>query len=146
MASSAPPISIPTGSYLGRSRPRRNNSYKCWVCHNEYTQNGGPRLGNLYQRSMLLSDDPVNDEHVIQKIKNGGPRMPSFRTSLADSDIADLVGYIRGGKCCVEGGNPLQNPWYVADKQKWPVQRELSGGAWGNENVSTGDSSKGIGI
>jgi streptogramin lyase/mono/diheme cytochrome c family protein len=120
--------------------------YKCWVCHNKYTQNGGPHFADLFQRSTLLSGDAVNDETVTRKIKNGGPRMPSFRTTLSDADVSDLVGYIRSGKCCVEGDHPPANPWYVADKQRWPVQKTRSGGVWGIVRIASGQSPEGIGV
>jgi len=37
-----------------------------------------------------LSGDPVTDQNVIGEIKEGGPGMPAFQTTLSDSDIADL--------------------------------------------------------
>jgi streptogramin lyase len=115
------------------------------MCHNKYT-NSAPYLQDLYKRSNLVSGKPVNDESVTEHIKNGSSIMPAFRTTLSNSDIADLVAYIREGKCCVEGENPPANPWYRAATEKWPVQNELSGGANGSVRISSGDSPEGVGV
>jgi mono/diheme cytochrome c family protein len=76
----------------GAARGENIYFFKCWMCHNEYAK-GGPYLKDLYQHSNLMSGDPVNDETVTAKIKDGGPGMPSFRTTLSDADIADLRAY-----------------------------------------------------
>jgi streptogramin lyase/mono/diheme cytochrome c family protein len=129
----------------GAARGEVIYAYKCWMCHNRYTQ-GGPYLKDLYQRQQLVSGPPVNDETVAAKIKEGSPLMPAFHTSLSDSDIADLVAYIRSGKCCVEGENPPANPWYRAETNKWPVQSGLTGGATGVVRIKSGDSPEGVGV
>ena len=72
--------------------------------------------------------------------------MPAFGTTLKDADVADLITYIKEGKCCVEGENPGPNPWYRAATQKWPVQSGLSGGATGIVKIPSGDSPEGIGV
>src|SRR5487761_207909 len=114
----------------GAARGEIIYAFKCWMCHNEYAK-GGPYLADLYKRPMLVSGAPVTDENVAAKIKEGGPQMPSSAHTLSDSDIADLVAYIRSGKCCVEGENPPANPSYRAETHKWPVQSGLAGGATG---------------
>jgi len=117
--------------------------YKCWMCHNQYTR-GAPYLKDLYKHATLESGKPVDDDTVSAQIKNGGPGMPSFRTSLTDSDVADLLAYFREGKCCVEGENPPLNPWYQAPARKWPVQTSVSGGARGTVRVPSGDTPEGV--
>ena len=129
----------------GAARGENIYFYKCWMCHNQYTK-GAPLLKNLFQRENLTSGDPVNDDNVNAKIKEGGAGMPSFRTSLSDADIADLVAYFHSGKCCVEGENPPANPWYRAETQKWPVQSGLTGGATGMVRIASGDSPEGVGV
>jgi virginiamycin B lyase len=129
----------------GAARGETIYRYKCWVCHNQY-QKSAPQLTDLYKRPNLLSDEPVNDQTVSAQIKNGNPGMPSFRTTLSDSDIADLVSYLRGGKCCREEQNPQANPWYRASAEQWPVQNTLSGGARGVVRVASGDSPEGIAV
>ncbi len=129
----------------GASRGENIYFFKCWMCHNQYAKTG-PYLKDLFKHPEMMSGDAVTDENVMAKIKEGGPGMPAFRTSLADSDIADLVTYIKEGKCCVEGENPPANPRYRAATQKWPVQNGLSGGARGVVRIPSGDSPEGVGV
>ena len=129
----------------GASRGENIYFYKCWMCHNQYAKSA-PLLKNLFQRDSLSSGDPVNDDNVAAKIKDGGAGMPAFRTSLSDTDISDLVAYFHSGKCCVEGENPPVNPWYRAETQKWPVQSGLTGGATGTVRIASGDSPEGVGV
>jgi virginiamycin B lyase len=129
----------------GAARGENIYFYKCWMCHNRYAQSA-PYLRELYQRSTLVSGKPVNDASVAEHIKVGSALMPAFRNNLSDSDITDLVAYIREGKCCVEGENPPANPWYHAATQTWPVQNGLSGGATGIVRIAGGDSSEGVGV
>src|SRR6266853_1224246 len=107
-------LRLDTYKILGDSGAARGENiyfYKCWMCHNQYTK-GAPLLKDLFQRENLASGDPVNDDNVTAKIKEGGAGMPAFRTSLSDADITDLRAYFHSGKCCVEGENPPANPWY----------------------------------
>jgi mono/diheme cytochrome c family protein len=80
----------------GAARGENIYFYKCWMCHNQYTKSA-PLLKDLFQRESLSSGDPVNDDNVTAKIKEGGPGMPAFRTSLSDVDIADLRAYFHSG-------------------------------------------------
>jgi streptogramin lyase/cytochrome c5 len=129
----------------GAARGENIYFYKCWMCHNQYTKSA-PLLKDLFQRENLTSGDPVNDDNVTAKIKEGGPGMPAFRTSFSDADIADLRAYFHSGKCCVEGENPPANPWYQADTHKWAVQSGLTGGATGMVKIASGDSPEGVGV
>ena len=65
--------------------------YKCWMCHNKYAK-GGPYLQDVVKR--------LNDDGITAKIKTGGSGMPAYRTTLSDTDIADLRAYFHSGKCC----------------------------------------------
>src|SRR6202045_681478 len=141
-------LRLDTYKILADSGPSRGENiyfYKCWMCHNQYTKSA-PLLKDLFQRESLSSGDPVNDDNVAAKIKEGGAGMPAFRTSLSEADISDLVAYFHSGKCCVEGENPPANPWYRADTQKWSVQSGLTGGATGMVRVASGDSPEGVGV
>jgi virginiamycin B lyase len=120
--------------------------YKCWMCHNRYTQDRGPLLKDMYSRPRLASGQPMNDETVAQKINQGGPRMPGFQHSLSQTDMADLLAYLHSGTCCLEGENPPANPRYLAQSTPWPVQKTLSGGAQGVVRIESGDSPEGIGV
>ena len=101
---------------MAESGPRRGQEiyfFKCWVCHNAYTREAGspaPTLKDLYQRPMLLSGQPVNDQTVADKIRNGGPGMPGYRYSLSDQDLNDLVGFFREGLCCWEDKEEHEPP------------------------------------
>ena len=70
--------------------------------------------------------------------------MPSFGTTLSDSDVADVVSYLHSEKCCVEGEHLPANPWYRSETNKWTVQNGLSGGAAGTVRVASGDSPEGV--
>ncbi|MBI4483469.1 MAG: cytochrome c [Acidobacteria bacterium] len=100
-----------TTARSGAQRGEEIYYYKCWMCHNKYTKTA-PLLHDLYKRPKLLSGQPVNDETVSQKIKNGGPAMPAYRYTLTDADLADLLSYFREGKCCFEADEPPRNPRY----------------------------------
>jgi hypothetical protein len=104
----------------GSDRGKEIYFYKCWVCHNDYTRAAGsiaPTLRDLYKRPKLISGQPVNDETVVAKIKNGGPSMPGYQYTLTDQDLSDLVSFLREGKCCWEDSEekePPRNPRYKA--------------------------------
>ena len=125
--------------------------FKCWMCHNQYTirseyGEAAPflHLRDLYQRPALLTGEPVNDRTVANKIRNGGTRMPAFGATLSDADISDLVSYLRGGNCCLEGENPPANPWYRAETNPWSVPASLSGGPRGMVRLADGQPLEGI--
>ena len=63
------------------------------------------------ERPALISGRPVNDENVAAKIRDGGLRMPAYRHVLGDSDMADLLAYLRE-KCCWDADHPPANPRY----------------------------------
>jgi mono/diheme cytochrome c family protein len=86
--------------------------YKCWFCHNEFTKDI-PKLTGLFQHPALLSGQPVNDETVKDKIRNGGPGMAAYKHTLSDLDLNDLVSYLRE-KCCWDSDSPPPNPRYRA--------------------------------
>ena len=91
---------------------------KCWICHNKYTRSAepdpeaaAPTLVGLYQRSKLLSGEPVNDQTVKQQIRMGSARMPGYAPVLNDTDLSDLIAYLRE-KCCWDEMHPPLNPRY----------------------------------
>ena len=96
----------------GRERGQEIFYYKCWFCHNEFTK-GAPSLPDLYQRPQLVSGQPVNDETVKDKIRNGGPGMPAYKTTLSDADLADLMSFVRE-RCCWNSESPPPNPRFRA--------------------------------
>jgi len=104
----------------GPDRGKEIYFFKCWVCHNSYTRAAGtpsPTLKDLYKRPIMMSGKPMNDENVLDQIRNGSARMPGYRYSLNDQDLSDLVSFLRSGQCCWEDhdeDNPPANPRYKA--------------------------------
>jgi len=118
-AAVAPPLQ---GTRAARNQPAKGDPVrgseifylKCNMCHSK-TAAFGPLLDDLYKRSKLVSGKPVNDETVTDKIMNeGGEKMPAFRYTLSPADLADLLSYLREGKCCPDPDNPPPNPRYRA--------------------------------
>ena len=102
----------------GKERGQELYIMKCLICHNDYAieadpKSAGPTLRDLYKRPKLISGKAVNDQTVKEKIREGGPQMPSYRYGLSDKDLSDLVSYLRE-KCCWDGLNPPANPRYRA--------------------------------
>jgi mono/diheme cytochrome c family protein len=98
--------------------PRRGEEiyyFKCWYCHNSYTVKlgtGGVALKGLFTRPALVTTgQAVTDETVAQQIRNGSARMPAYRSTLTEADMADLLSYLRSETCCFEDEPPL-NPRY----------------------------------
>jgi mono/diheme cytochrome c family protein len=87
--------------------------YKCWFCHNEYTE-GIPKLSGLYKKPNLLSGQPVSDASVKEQIRNGSANMAAYKYTLNDADLDDLVSYLRE-KCCWNSDAPPRNPRYHAN-------------------------------
>ena len=107
-------VRIYTYTMTAESGPQRGEVlyfYKCWMCHNKYTKSA-PYLSDLFQRPRLITGQPVNESTVAERIRTGSQRMPGFRHTLSDADMADLLSYLRGGKCCYEEEEPPLNPWY----------------------------------
>src|SRR5579871_894874 len=115
----------------GPERGRELYYFKCWQCHNEF-QTTAPRLNGLYQIGTLISGEPVNDFTLAERIKNGGPGMPSFRYELSDADVADLVSFVRY-KCCWDPEAPPLNPQYHPSPVMTlePDKQNVRGGPWG---------------
>ena len=98
-----------------KSGPERGGEiyyYKCWFCHNEFTKDI-PKLEGLFKRATLLSGQPVTEENVKAKLREGGPGMPAYRSVLNDADLNDLTSYLRE-KCCWNSDAPPLNPRYIA--------------------------------
>src|SRR5258708_12358242 len=83
--------------------------HKCWACHNKYQQ-AAPQLEGLFKQAALITGVPVNEENVAAHIKKGGPGMPSFGTTLSNSDVADVVTYFHTDKSSVKGDHLPPNP------------------------------------
>ncbi len=133
-------------SEVATSGPARGETiyyYKCWVCHNSLTEDAGPPLKDLFARPVLISGQPLTEETVAAKIRQGGPRMPGFGV-LTDADIADLFSYFRSEDCCFEGLEPPANPRYRAKSDPWSVPSGLWGGATGLVRAVSGQLLEGM--
>jgi mono/diheme cytochrome c family protein len=96
----------------GADRGKEIFYYKCWFCHNEFTKDI-PKLEGLYTHPSMLSGVPVTDANVKEKLRTGGPGMPSYRFTLSDTDLDDVVSFVRE-KCCWNSDSPPPNPRYKA--------------------------------
>jgi len=96
----------------GADRGREIFYYKCWFCHNEFVKDV-PHIEGLYKKPTLLSGQPVNDDTVKEKIRNGGPGMAAYKYVLSEADLNDLVSFVRE-KCCWDSDAPPPNPRYIA--------------------------------
>jgi streptogramin lyase/mono/diheme cytochrome c family protein len=119
--------------------------HKCFVCHNKF-QKSAPTLEGLFKFDSLIDGSLVNDQTVTAQIKEGAPGMPSFRTTLSDSDVADVVSYLHELKCCVEGESLPPNPRYRAAEKNWIVPSGLTGGPTGVVRIASGDQPGGVGV
>lgn len=96
----------------GPDRGREIFYYKCWFCHNEFTKDI-PKLEGLYQRPALINGQSVNDDTVKNQIRNGSANMAAYRYTLSESDLNDLVSFVRD-HCCWDSDSPPPNPRYRA--------------------------------
>jgi streptogramin lyase/mono/diheme cytochrome c family protein len=133
-----------TSAARGPQRGEEIYYYKCWFCHNQYAKTGPP-LKDIFKRGMLQSGIPVSDETVTEKIRQGGAIMPAYRHTLTNDDLADLLSYFKGAKCCFEGDEPPPNPLYrgvTAAPQR--TEQSLRGGARGMVRGTKGEPLEGI--
>ncbi len=99
-----------------RSGPERGKEifyFKCWMCHNDFAKGGGPRLTGLFDRPVLMSGKPVNEENVRSQIRDGSDKMAAYKYILEEADLNDLVSFLRE-KCCWIDDEPPLNPRYIA--------------------------------
>ena len=88
----------------------RSFYYKCWFCHNEWAD-GAPKLTGVYGRKTLLSGRPATDDGIKDEIRNGGAGMAAYKYVLSETDLDDLVAFLREG-CCWNSDAPPPNPRY----------------------------------
>jgi len=100
------------GSASGVERGREIYYYKCWFCHNDLAE-GAPKLVGVYQRGTLVTGRSATDEGIKEQIREGSPGMASYKYTLSEQDIDDLVTFIREA-CCWKDDEPPLNPRYVA--------------------------------
>ncbi len=96
----------------GAERGKEIYYYKCWFCHNDFAE-GAPKLVGVYQRATLVTGRPATDDGIKEQIREGSAGMASYKYTLSETDIEDLVTFIREG-CCWNNDEPPLNPRYVA--------------------------------
>lgn len=96
----------------GAERGKEIYYYKCWFCHNDFAE-GAPKLVGVYDRGTLVTGRPATDEGIKEQIREGSAGMASYKYTLSEADIDDLVTFIREG-CCWKDDEPPLNPRYVA--------------------------------
>jgi len=96
----------------GAERGKELYYYKCWFCHNDFAE-GAPKLVGVYQRGTLVTGRPATDDGIKEQIREGSVGMASYKYTLSETDIDDLVTFIREG-CCWKDDEPPLNPRYVA--------------------------------
>jgi len=100
------------GAASGVERGKEIFYYKCWFCHNDFAE-GAPKLVGVYQRGTLVTGRPATDDGIKEQIREGSAGMASYKYTLSERDIDDLVTFIREA-CCWKDDEPPLNPRYVA--------------------------------
>ncbi len=129
----------------GEGRGEELYYFKCWICHNQF-QKVGPNLKTVLKGNSLPSGKPITEATLADKIREGGPIMPSFRYNLSDADVKDLVAFLRSDKCCWDAEHPPANPRYHNAPEP-PLRtngRNLKGGPHGVIRSAGGSELKGV--
>ena len=77
--------------------PAKTYSSKCAKCHGHDGRANTMRGRLTHARDLSKSDwqNDVSDERIFNSISNGKGKMPAFKKSLSDSQIDELVNYVR---------------------------------------------------
>ena len=130
----------------GGARGQEIYYYKCWMCHNELAQGGGPKLVGLFKRETLVTGAPVNDASVRNQIRNGSANMPAYKYVLNDGDLNDLMSWLHDENCCWNSDAPPPNPRYTGASAP-PAQSlyaALTGGPRGLVKNARGEPIEGM--
>ena len=70
---------------------------KCAKCHGRDGRSKTTRGRLTHSRDLTSSEwqNDVSDERIYNSISNGKGKMPAFKKSLTDSQIDELVNYVR---------------------------------------------------
>ena len=63
----------------------------CVACHGEYGNTLDPTVPNFANGDRLIQ----MDSELLRQIRSGNQTMPSFRGILSDSEIRDVIAYLR---------------------------------------------------
>lgn len=70
----------------------------CHMCHSTTSTEReiGPGLKGLFKnKKMPASDRPVTEAAVREQIREGGGGMPPFKERLDETELADLIAYLK---------------------------------------------------
>ena len=93
---------------------------KCAPCHGLTGHGDGPAAASLQPKPRNLSDakyvSTLSDERMFKTISEGGaavgksPAMPSWKSSLSEADIWNVIAYVRKDICkCEYKGEEKEN-------------------------------------
>ncbi len=93
---------------------------KCAPCHGLEGHGDGPAAASLQPKPRNLSDakyvSTLSDERMFKTISEGGaavgksPAMPSWKSSLSEADIWNVIAYVRKDICkCEYKGEEKEN-------------------------------------
>lgn len=115
---------------------------RCQTCHG--ADGAGSTLGKTMQipdlRSNKIQLQP--DSSLLQAIREGKNNMPSFKSSLDDGRVAELVSFIRGLKAKTSPATP--SPATVTGKawvKRNPAQEQRDWAVWGGSTENNHYSS-----
>ncbi len=79
-----------------QARGRHIFDRNCARCHEAYSSRGlqGPSLKGIYKRKYFPSGLPANDDRMKDVVLMGKAKMPSFRPSISDEELQDLIAYM----------------------------------------------------
>jgi cytochrome c2 len=79
-----------------QARGRHVFDRNCLRCHEPYSSRSlqGPSLKGIYKRKYFPSGLPANDQRMNDVILMGRAKMPSFRPSIDDEELQDLIAYL----------------------------------------------------
>ena len=99
---SAQEINCDSEASFGRSEGTLFGRY-CGVCHTvsgKWNRIVRVPLGGLFDRSQLVTGQPVTEESVRTLIERGGPTlMPGFRYTLTAEQIGEVIQFLKTARC-----------------------------------------------
>ncbi len=91
-------MSRPANPNLTPKQSRGENLFlqRCSVCHlRRQLKFGSPPTTGPSLQGLFRSDDPEEQQRLLEQIRNGSPNMPGFRYGLDPRQIDDLISYLK---------------------------------------------------
>jgi cytochrome c2 len=88
---------LPGSLSAAATRGKTVYSTYCEICHFDTSDKKkvGPGLKGLTRRGTFSDGTKLDDARLRTWIENGGKDMPSFRTTLTDPQLRDLIAYLK---------------------------------------------------